>query len=92
VTAGGSHTLLLIVNQGARVWIDDQLVIDEPDGTRKRSGKKQALTLTEGLHPFRVEFWDGGGLARIRLLWTPPAGTEQVIPASAFFHEVGAEQ
>jgi PA14 domain len=91
VTAGGSHTLLLIVNQGARIFIDDQLVIEEPDGTRKRGGKRQTITLTEGLHPIRVEFWDGGGLARIRLLWIPPAGAEQIIPASAFYHEVGGE-
>jgi hypothetical protein len=93
VPATGQHTLILFANQGAKLYIDDQLVLDEPDGSRKRNGKKYTLNLTEGLHPFRIDFWDGGGIARLRLLWTTPTdAAEQPIPASAFYHDAGAEQ
>jgi hypothetical protein len=93
VAAAGSHTLVLHVNQGAKVYIDDQLAIDEPDGSHKRNGQKHTLNLTEGLHSIRVDYWDGGGLARVRLLWvTPGSPAEEPIPADAFYHEIGAEQ
>jgi hypothetical protein len=93
VQAGGSHTLILHVNLGAKVFIDDQLVIDEPDGSHKRNGRKHTLNLSEGLHSIRVDFRDAGGIARIRLLWiTPTSPAEEPIPPSAFYHEIGADQ
>ena len=92
VPTAGQHTLTLFVNQGARVYIDDQLVMDEPDGSRKRNGKKYTLNLAEGLHPIRIDYWDGGGIARMRLLWSTPAdAVEQPIPASGFYHDAGID-
>lgn len=90
VQTAGKYTLTLVVNEGGRVIIDERVVLDEPDGTRKRKGTSGTVLLTEGLHPIRVELHDGGGLARIRLSWQPPgAAAEEVIPASAFLHESG---
>jgi len=93
VPAGGRYTLTLIANQSGKVFIDDQLIIDEPDGTRKKKGLTVPVTLTEGVHTIRVDFWDGGGLARLRLLWTPPGGgAEEPIPAKFLVHELSAEK
>lgn len=90
VQAAGKYTLTLVVNEGGRVLIDERVVVEEADGTRKRKGTSGTVSLTEGLHPIKVEFHDGGGLARIRLSWQAPgAAGEEIIPASAFVHESG---
>jgi hypothetical protein len=89
----GKYVLLLHVNDGARVYLDDKVVLEEPKGTNKRKPTQATVTLTEGLHPIKVEFWDSGGLAKIQLLWQPPgAKGEEVIPERAFVHEISPER
>jgi hypothetical protein len=89
--AAGKYVLLLHVNDGAKIYLDDKLVLEELKGSQKRKPTQAILTLTEGLHPIRVDFWDSGGLAKIHLLWQPPgAKVEEVIPARAFVHEMGS--
>jgi hypothetical protein len=91
--AAGKYTLGLLVNDGARVYIDDQLALEEPKGTQKRKSTQNTITLTAGLHPIRIEFWDTGGLARIHLSWRIPGSTvDEIIPARAFVHEIGTGQ
>jgi hypothetical protein len=86
--AAGKHTLVLIANTGARLWLNDQLLIDAPDLTHARKGQAATVNLPEGFHPITVEFWDGTGTAKIKLAWiTPATKQEHPIPASAFFHE-----
>jgi hypothetical protein len=93
VPAAGRYTLGVLVNDGAKVYLDDQLALEEPHGTQKRKPTQAALTLTAGLHPIRVEFWDTGGLAKIHLYWRAPGGqADEIIPAKAFVHEIGAGQ
>lgn len=92
VPASGNYTLLLHANEGARVYIGQRLIIDLPDGSHKRNGKKETIALTEGLHDLRVEAWDAGGIARLRLLWvTPLSPQEEPIPAKAFVHEADGQ-
>src|SRR5947199_344177 len=84
-TSSARYTLTLHVNEAARVYIDDKLVVEELKGTNKRKGAVATVSLTEGLHPLKVEFWDSGGLAKIQLLWQiPGAKVEEVIPAKVF--------
>jgi hypothetical protein len=90
VPATGKYVLLLHVNEGAKIYLDDKMVLEELKGSQKRKPTQATLNLTEGPHPMRVEFWDTGGQAKIRLLWQPPgAKGEEIIPARAFVHEAG---
>jgi hypothetical protein len=69
------------------------MVLEEPKGSQKRKPTQTTLALTEGPHPIRVEFWDTGGLAKIHLYWRAPGGqADEIIPAKAFVHEIGAGQ
>ena len=91
--AAGKYTLGLLVNDGARIYLDDQLALEEDEGSRKRKPTQKTLTLTQGLHPLRIEFWDTGGLAKIHLSWRPPgATTDEIIPPKAFVHDLGTGQ
>jgi hypothetical protein len=91
--SSGKYTLGLLVNDGARVYIDDQLALEEPKGTQKRKPTQATVTLTAGLHPIRVEFWDTGGLAKIHLFWrTPGSPSDEIIPPKAFVHDMSTAQ
>ena len=64
----------VIVDDGARLWVDDRLVIDD-----WRDGAARELTadypLAQGQHSLRLEFYEHVTDARIRLWWekvTPP--------------------
>lgn len=58
----------LVMDDGARLWVDDQLLINEwYDGPERELTAD--LALTTGQHPLKVEYYDSGGQARLRLWW-----------------------
>jgi len=84
----GEYELLVIANSGARIWIDEKLVLENGNLASRRTGARVPVKLDPSLHSMRVEFWDNGGAARMKLLWRRPGTVKDaVIPASAFFHE-----
>lgn len=86
--AAGKYTIVVIANTGARLWLNDQLLLDAPDLTHSRKGRAANVDLPEGFHPITLEFWDGAGTAKIKLSWTSPVdGRETPIPANALFHD-----
>lgn len=66
--SAATYRLNVIVDDGARVWVDDRLVIDtwRDGGRRQVSGE---YTLSRGWHTIRVEYYERGGEAGIRLWW-----------------------
>lgn len=91
VPAAGRYLFLLQVNEAAKIYIDDKLVLEEPKGAQKRKPTTATTKLSEGLHAIRIEYFDTGGLAKIHLQWQPPgAKAEEVIPARAFVHDSSA--
>jgi hypothetical protein len=84
----GDYELLVLANSGARIWIDEKLVIENGNLAGRRTGARIVAKLDSSLHAIRVEFWDSGGAARMKLLWRRPGTvSDEVIPASVFFHE-----
>ncbi|MGC9333511.1 MAG: PA14 domain-containing protein [Anaerolineae bacterium] len=62
----GNYVYLLLADDGARFWIDNQLVLDAwdlPAGQIHRV----PVSLEEGLHNFVVEFYDVEGRALVQL-------------------------
>ena len=84
----GDYELLVIANAGARVWIDEKLVVSNGNLAKSRNGERHVVKLDQPLHPIRVEFWDSGGAARMILQWRRPGAVkDEVIPPSVFFRE-----
>jgi hypothetical protein len=71
-------------NNGLRLTIDDQLIIDGWRGNGQRHGSIDAPK-NEWL-PFRLEFYQDGGEAYCRLYWQWPGHQRVLIPDSAFAH------
>ena len=64
-----SYRFHLIVDDGARVWVDDRLIIDEWKEGPKRE-RDVEVALTGGSHTVRVEYFEVGGESRIAMWWT----------------------
>jgi hypothetical protein len=97
IERAGEYTFRLISDDGAQLWLDGGLLIDN-DGTHGPAPMDGALALQPGPHELRVlHFQDGGG-ALLTLQWQPPvaagappaeAGFE-LIPAALLSHPAGA--
>lgn len=77
--AAGSYRFNATHDDGLRLWVDDQLRLDQWD-TCCRTDTVD-VSLTAGLHTLRTEFRDVGGSAVARLSWAPIAcGDEHLEP------------
>ncbi len=85
IAQGGDVTFHLNSDDGSRLYVDEQLVVqnDGPHGFVERSG---TIDLTPGLHDVRLLFFDAINAAGITLSYTPVGGTKQVVPLGALFH------
>ena len=60
----GGYTLQVISDDGARVWVDDKLVLDAWDPHESRVDR---VPLGGGRHRLRVQYFEVGGWAEMRL-------------------------
>jgi len=82
VPKSGTYTLYTKSDDGTRLWINDQLVIDD---WRTHSVRESSISryMTAGvLYDIRVEYFEEKGDATANLLWSGPGLEKQVIPAA----------
>ena len=85
-------TVQLISDDGARLWIDDRLIIDH-DGLHGPEPKGAGLNLTSGVHTLRVEYFENTGGETLRLLWRGPGDAElRPIPPEILSHDATASR
>lgn len=72
-------------DNGCRVWIGDSLIID---GCAEDGPRRGVFSFDEAGKPFpiRVEFFQSGGEARMRLFWEWEGQERELVPAAAFSH------
>jgi glucose/arabinose dehydrogenase len=78
----GTHTFYTVSDDGVRLWINGVLVIDNwtDHAPVENSG---TISLTTGqIYDVRMEFYENGGGAVAKLLWSAPGLAKEVIPAS----------
>lgn len=64
---GGVYRLAVTVDDGVRIWLDGQIIVDEwrpANATYARD-----LTVTPGVHNVRVEYFEATGEARLTWTW-----------------------
>lgn len=79
------YTFYTTSNQGVRLWVDGQLLIDnwEPHNTEEDAA---AITLTAGQkYDLRLDYFEQFGGAEIQLEWSSPSQTRQIIPATQLY-------
>jgi hypothetical protein len=80
----GEYKLVVIHDDGARIWIDGELVMDKGGDA---GHDIQPVHLTGGFQELKIEYAQFGGESRMGLGWIPPRATKAVaISSDALFH------
>ncbi len=81
IPEAGIYVFNLISDDGSWLYIDDELLIDN-GGYHAAKSARGSVFLEKGAHNIFVKYFDAGGGAIIRLLWTPPGSDdfEEVVP------------
>lgn len=84
VPTTGTYTLTTYSDDGVRVWLDGNPVIDHWNAHAPTNDSSAPLSLTAGPHSLRVEYFECCGAPdAMTLSWNGP-GVSGVIPPSAF--------
>lgn len=88
IPTSGTHRFSTETNEGSRMWVNNQLVVNN-DGihtcTKITSGN---INLNAGWYPVRIEYFENGGAECFTIRWIRPGMGEATIPTSAFTESV----
>ncbi len=77
----GSYMFLLTVDDGARVWLDGNLIIDAWSIDHKEKLKAKVRIDKTGDHEIQVAYFEDTGLASIYLEWIQLGGENDIVGA-----------
>ena len=82
------YTLYVFFDDGARVYVDHELVVDGwENATFASDGQRAEVPLTGGaFHDLVVEWRELTGAARVRLAWSSYSVVYETVPAAALYH------
>ena len=84
-----NYVFRLVSDDGSRLTIDGKVVIDH-DGLHGDDAKDGEVALKAGYHPFRLDYFEGGGGNVISLRWKSfddKGGAFEIVPASLLAHD-----
>jgi tripartite motif-containing protein 71 len=86
----GRHRLFFTSDDGIRVWVNEQLVIERwwPHAPTEDAAEVD-LTANNPV-PIRIEYYDQGGTRAAQLSWQPPGKQKEIIPLTNLFTGVKA--
>jgi hypothetical protein len=86
----GFYRFYITADDGVRLWIDNELVVDDWYATARRSISVEYFVRTRGLHDIRLEYTDFSGDASLRLTWEKVIGPPPPDPDIPYFEWRGA--
>lgn len=81
----GIYSFYLLVDDGGVLTIGNKEVVNN-DGQHAPLEKSGQIALKKGLHPFKLNFIEGGGGFTLQLKYSKDAGEPITIPDSFFKH------
>ena len=85
VAESGSWTFGMESDDGSRLWIGDEVVVDN-DGLHGMVDRTGTISLLAGKHPLRIAFFENGGGAGCIARVGGPGMTYDVVPDSMWSH------
>jgi RHS repeat-associated protein len=77
--AAGDYTFTLTADDGVRLLVDDQVVIDDWAAQALHTVSGTAIGLAAGSHRITVEYFQQSGPAEVHLSWTPPGQSSALL-------------
>jgi len=81
-----TYTFRTFSDDGDRVWVNGQLLIDDWKTQHGGKTKSGSITLQAGqMYPITVEFYENTGGAQMNLYWSSESQGEQLIPQTQLY-------
>jgi hypothetical protein len=80
--ADGTYTFYVSSDEGARLWIDGVLVVDDWTGHLVRETRGPIALAANRAHDVRIDYYDKTGAAAVHLSWSGPGFGKQTVPAA----------
>ena len=77
----GTYTFYTTSDDGSRLWIDGQLVVDN-DGLHGAQERQGSIALNAGSHDIEVGFFEAGGSASLVVEYAGPGIARQTVPGA----------
>ncbi|MEQ8583805.1 MAG: DUF1080 domain-containing protein [Marinoscillum sp.] len=85
ISKTASYSLRLVSDDGSRLFVDNMIAIDH-GGFHGPTAKDGEVYLTEGDHPFEIQYFQASGGGSVSLQWfNKEAGKFEVVPESMLF-------
>ncbi|MBC7390681.1 MAG: T9SS type A sorting domain-containing protein, partial [Opitutaceae bacterium] len=82
IPASGNYTFYLSNIDGAKLYLDSTLLVNNDGIHATLFSSSQTKTLTAGTHPFRLEYFNTTGTGQLKLEWSGPGIGRQVLSGS----------
>ncbi|MCX6924542.1 MAG: PA14 domain-containing protein, partial [Verrucomicrobia bacterium] len=82
--ASGQFTFFTSSDDGVRLWVDGQLLINNWTDHSNTENKGTIHLEADRLYDLRLEYYEKTGAALISLSWSGPGQSKAIIPSSAF--------
>jgi|GEM_PF-552569 WD40 repeat protein len=85
----GAYTFHTVSDDGVRLWVNSKLLIDNWTDHGATEDTTPSITLRAGqVIPVRLEHYQGGGGATLRLYWSFAGGEAQPIPTNRMYPDL----
>ena len=89
-THSGTFTLTTISDDGVRLWLDGQQLVDDWNVHGDKENSVQVEMVAGRKYPIRLEYFQGDNGAQVQLKWTNPNGVSMVVPRTQLYRATGA--
>ncbi len=79
-----THKFYVFSDDGARLWVNGQLIIDK--WVNQKAENQGSIALNAGqLYDIKIEYYENGSGAITQLSWSSPSQTKQIVPQSQLY-------
>lgn len=80
-----TYTFYTRADDGTRLWVNGMLLIDDWTNHAVREKQGQITLQASQKYDIKLEYFENGGQAVCKLLWSSPSQSKQVIPSANLF-------
>jgi endo-1,4-beta-D-glucanase Y len=80
-----TYTFYTLSDDGVRLWVNNKLVIDNWTDHAPTENRGTIALQAGATVPIKLEYYENGGGAVAKLLWSSPSRSKEVIPSSQLF-------
>lgn len=86
-----NYTFYTASNDGVRLFIDGRKIIDNWTDHSLREDQGTVEMIAGKAHSIRLEYYQNGGNATMRLFWSSPSQEKEIVPESQFVLPIGVK-